>query len=230
MKKVVAGILVIGLLLCATTVFAQAGFNVTISASKTAANPGDEIIVTVKLNSLVDIPDGIDTIKGKVLVDSDYFEALTENSISGLGTWTNVTFSPDDNHFEISSSELVTGESNICTIKLKLKELAITNETVQISLVDLTTPNGEESISALNAVVSINVVKSQGQEQQQPTEEPDVTPEPVITPADTNTDNSQSNTSKIPQTGENDVIFVLMGVAMLVTVALFVRNITFKEN
>ncbi len=116
--------------------------NPTITTSMTTSNsealkPGDEFDVTVSIDSLNEVGDGILSIGGKLEYDK---EKLTMESIKGLGKWnlSEEYVNTENFQFITDSSEKIKTAGELFTVKFKVKEEIEESTITSIRLVGVT--------------------------------------------------------------------------------------------
>lgn len=110
--------------------------NLTITADKTSAKPGEYITFTIKLSGITNADGGVVNAAGGVITyDTDFFEAITSSDCSGV-------LNPENGKFNFAFS--ATGDQELGTIKLKVKSGIEKDTTGRVVFSELEASDGEQ--------------------------------------------------------------------------------------
>ena len=167
MKRIIKlGILGIILLLIMTTTLyaATPTFSIQLVADKTTVARGEEITVTLKAKEFANMTEGLYAFFAEIEYDKNYFEELTTSDVSGKGTWSSVpTFNPNSNQITADSGTGVKIDSEVFSIKLKVKANAVEGGTTTIKVKNFQASEGDVDINAnQDAIINIKIEKNTG--------------------------------------------------------------------
>lgn len=208
MKKKSMGIaLLLSVCLITTIVYGALSGNVELISNKTTVNPGDEITLTLKVSNIEGTTTGVAGFESKLDYDASVFEIVETSDITS--SWTVENVNPAT-LLSIMTTNPVTTNTNICTIKLKVKENAEIGST-SIGLPNATIFNLEETNSVSIAVLTINVEEVEKINQTNNTTNNTIN----------NTTNNQTiinaNIAKtnLPKTGMKNFIIILISISFI---------------
>lgn len=161
MKKLTIAILTIILLILGTTaIYGANAYNINIIPSKQELLPGEEIIVTFRIENINAEP-GIGAIYGKLEYDKKIFEKVKQEDFIGVGGWEEPIYNSENERegalFLLREmGDTIKEDSNIFSIKMKVLDKVPTQST-QIKLTQINSSTGEEDIETQDALVNCMV-------------------------------------------------------------------------
>lgn len=222
LKRKVIGIIaiIIIILMLGTVVKAESGssFKATVSSTKTSLKPGEEITVTVSVADIQMGEKGINTIEGNLQYDKDIFEEVKSNSIQAQSNWT-TTYNDESSTLNgkflaVNLSEGVKENTNIFSVKFKVKKNITESKTTQINFKDITSNDGADLVSVGTKSVNITINVSEEIKEESKNEiKNEIKKETEKTQT---IDNTKSKTI-LPKTGISQIVLII-----LVLVILFV--------
>lgn len=250
MKKVILFLIIIIMItgIISTSIAVEkASFEIKLNASSQNVNPGNELIVTLKVNNFKNMRDGIFSFLASINYDEKVFEKLTQDNIKGLGTWTSVpTFNPDTGLVTADSSSGVKTDSEVISITFKVKETAEIGKITEITVKNFEASEGEEDLQANDAKLIINILKKDNGSNSNNTNDNNSNNNSNNNQSSNvsnnnnnnenigNNQNSSSNSNNknadiankpIPQTGSNEIaIIVSMFLVIVLSIALYMKN------
>lgn len=251
MKKIVSimSIIVIIVAMVSTTVWAAAPtLAIALSVDNKEVYQGDEITLTLRVKDFKDMTEGVMGYTAKIEYDTGFFETLSQSSFATKGTWSAPTFNPDTNLLAADSSTGVKTDSDVFTVKLKVKANALIGGKTTVKITTFKAAESKTEIKAEDASVEISVKEKTTEEKPPVTDTNNLKPDTnnALDITDTNTTNKINNTTNntntinntkntvnntntntsggnIPQTGEEDWIFVALIATVVIGVVSFVR-------
>lgn len=244
MKRSIKNLLVLVVLLttiCTVGKVNAASISMTLTSdSKLVA--GDTVTVTLRILN-IDAGDGVDTISGKLVYDTDVFEEITEeqytNNFQGLNSWNPMGYNASEFKFTALRGSKVNMASDVLQIKLKAKS-AITVNSTSIEVKDMELSGGMETgdIKPLDVKIEINkasqiiptpddkVNEQQGGQQNQ---ELPINTQKVNNQTSVINGNNTSNT-KLPQTGDEYGIVLAIALVAVISIIAYIRyrNVNIK--
>ena len=233
MKKILVGLLTIVMvltLLIGTTKAAN-DFTVKMTQDKTTISPGDTVKFTFQIAD-IDITAGVGTLKGKLEYDKNIFEKVVATNFTAATGWGNVVYNDQNDRegefiVERASGDLITSNSNVFTVEMKVKTGATVGKT-DIKLSNPVASNNDDDISIATLVYSTTISQSTGGGNN--TTNNTVTNNTVVnntvannTVTNNTTANNTTSNTTIPKAGVEDYMMpAIMGVA-LVGIIAFIR-------
>ena len=201
-------------------------FNAT--ADKTKVEPGDEVVITLKLSDINAGELGINTVEAILSYDSTVFEEVTQSNFKSLNNWS-LTYNGEETEQKgkilgVIISSGVTEDQTIGTITLKVKEGA-KDRTTTIKLTNIATNNGQDMIKETDKTIYIEIGT---EELKNPVDNTDDKKNEIIIDTNTEKINTQTNIittddtkapNKIPQTGTVTYFVIVMGIFVFAIVA-----------
>ncbi len=231
--KILLAILVIMICIVGTVHAASVTMELKSSSNLVA---GDTVVVTLRIKN-IDAGDGVDTISGALVYDTNIFETITDDNYTtyfqGLNSWNPMGYNAGENRFTALRGNKVNMASDVLQIKLKAKT-AITVDSTTIQVKDIEFSGGIDTGDINSEDVSIKIDKAS-----QITPEPDkkneqqggqITPDkPINNQSPVVNGNNTSNT-KLPQTGDEYGIVLAIAVVAIVSIIAYIRykNINIK--
>ena len=188
-------------------------FTTTMTPSNTKIEPGNEVVVSVKISSLEVGDDGINTFSAVLGYDSSIFETLTETNVEGSNDWKSA-YATGTGKITLTKTSYANSDQEIMQITLKVKSDAVEGKKGTISLTNILAASPEAEIGGSNVSTTITV----GNESTSSTEEPNTNSnsienntanevQNVITPIQNNTTNNVTNNSLVGTTNNvNNVV------------------------
>ena len=225
MKKKICFVIMLMVVVISTYVYAAPSATMKLEADKTSLKEGDEVTVTLQLNSVSEIENGIFACEGVIDYDKNIFETATAASYKNGDNWSG-EFNPNNNKFAATGSVSGTGHKTgaILSLKLKVKASVITNNTtITVKNIKVTDDNDNE-VSVGNASVTISVtgtatnnINNNSNNNGSSSSGSQTTGTGSSTTSGTTTDKTTSSTS-LPKTGVNQ--YVIIGIAIVAIVAV----------
>lgn len=145
------------LIMTNVTYAATPSFSIELVADKTTVNRGEEVTVTLRVKDFANMSEGIYALFAQIEYDKNYFEELTASNISGKGTWSSApTFNTSNNQLTADSGTGVKTNSEVFSIKLKVKSTATEGATTTVKVKNFQGSEGEEDLKA-NQDAAINI-------------------------------------------------------------------------
>lgn len=225
--KIISIITIMAIIISIVNISNAFSFNVSVSSNDKLV-AGQEVKVTLTLSN-IDMDDGIRSIKvGKITIGEE-FEEITAKSFSST-TWM-TTYA--NGGLVLMSGTPITEEGVAVTLTLKVKQ-GITAKSSAVSFENIVASSGSNTgdITVDTKTITIKAeekVEGGDQTPTTPTEpEKPTTPTNPITPNITDKEQNQPNKtenppketlpSRIPQTGEKEVITMIVALLMVITV------------
>ena len=241
-KLIIITIISILVLLNLSIVQAATTATATLSTNKEKVKPGDTFTVTLS----VKCEDGINGIDTTYSYDTDKLE-LVSASLKDSTNWSNLG---SDNQVTVicnSTSKITTADIYVLTFKLK--DSVTTGTTANISTTDILVDSdaatgSEQTVKALK--VSVTAEKESSNQGNQSTGEGTGTENTSNTAGGTtNTDSNKTNTtnstktntvkdntvvkaSNLPKTGKSEVVLVIVGILIIVSIFAYKKYNNYK--
>ena len=132
------------------------GFSVTMTPSSTKVNPGNEVVVSVKVSSLNVGDDGINTLSAALGYDATVFEVLSAANVEGSNSWL-ASYNPGTSRITLTKTSFVNSDEEICQISLKVKNDLDNGTKGTITLSNILAANPESEFSSSNVSTTITV-------------------------------------------------------------------------
>lgn len=231
--KIISIITIMAIIISIVNISNAFSFNVSVSSNDKLV-AGQEVKVTLTLSN-IDMDDGIRSIKvGKIKVGEE-FEEITAKSFSST-TWM-TTYS--NGGLVLMSGTPITEEGVAVTLTLKVKQ-GITAKSSAVSFENIVASSGSNTgdIKVDTKTITIKAEEKVEGGDQTPTTptEPEKPTTPNITDKEQNQPNKTENPpketlpSRIPQTGEKEVITMIVASIMVITVVFgIVSFIKYKK-
>lgn len=231
--KIISIITIMAIIISIVNISNAFSFNVSVSSNDKLV-AGQEVKVTLTLSN-IDMDDGIRSIKvGKIKVGEE-FEEITAKSFSST-TWM-TTYS--NGGLVLMSGTPITEEGVAVTLTLKVKQ-GITAKSSAVSFENIVASSGSNTgdITVDTKTITIKAEEKVEGGDQTPTTptEPEKPTTPNITDKEQNQPNKTENPpkeilpSRIPQTGEKEVITMIVASIMVITVVFgIVSFIKYKK-
>ncbi|MCI8362713.1 MAG: hypothetical protein HFJ41_06315 [Clostridia bacterium] len=231
--KIISIITIMAIIISIVNISNAFSFNVSVSSNDKLV-AGQEVKVTLTLSN-IDMDDGIRSIKvGKITVGEE-FEEITAKSFSST-TWM-TTYS--NGGLVLMSGTPITEEGVAVTLTLKVKQ-GITAKSSAVSFENIVASSGSNTgdITVDTKTITIKAEEKVEGGDQTPTTptEPEKPTTPNITDKEQNQPNKTENPpkeilpSRIPQTGEKEVITMIVASIMVITVVFgIVSFIKYKK-
>ena len=220
-KKLAVATLVIAVLLTIATMVNAYSVGMSLTSSS-KLKEGDTVVVKVNVSS-VDAGEGIDTIVAELNYDKNVFEALDATGLTAGTGWT-PSYAASTNMLTLTKTSKVTSAETVLTITFKVKS-EISADSTTVTLKDIVVSggraqdNGTGDITVSNASVTVSK------------EAAAATPTASTSnPLNVSKSDSTKAKTKVPQTGENDVLVVSLSIVALVAVGTFVRYTVLKRS
>lgn len=205
------------------------------SSSKIVA--GDTVVVTLRIKN-IDAGQGVDTIRGSLVYDTNIFEAITDNNYTtcfqGLNSWNITGFNVEENMFTALRGNKVNMASDVIQIKLKAKS-TVTVDSTTIQVKDMEISGGEETGDINPTDVSIKIDKAAQITPEDPNKTNTQPGGQTTQPPKTNTQSpvvsgNNAPTTKLPQTGEEYGIVLAIAIVAIVSIIAYIRykNVNIK--
>lgn len=208
--------IIIIILMLGTVVKAESGnsFKTTLSSTKTSLKPGEEITVTVSVSDIQMGEKGINTLEGNLQYDKEIFEEVKSSNIQSQSNWT-TTYNDESSTLNgkflaVNFSEGVKENTNIFSVKFKVKENITESKTTQINFKDITSNDGTDLINIGTKSVNIKINVDEEIKEEPKNEIKNEVKETQII------DNTKSKTI-LPKTGVSQTVVIILAL-----VALFV--------
>ncbi|MCI8309464.1 MAG: hypothetical protein HFJ45_04590 [Clostridia bacterium] len=133
------------------------GFNISMSSNKTTnLQNSEEFEVTVNLNNIRNINDGLISLAGQLEYDSEILERI---EIVGQNGWTldNKSFNEENLKFIIENEQKVNVVSDILKIKFKVKDTAESENKTVIKIKGISASGGEVPIYTADSEIEIGL-------------------------------------------------------------------------
>ena len=149
--------------LTVTSVFAEPSATMKLTADKTALKEGEEVTVTLEIDSVNEIENGLVACEGNIEYDTNIFEPITSASFQNALNWSG-DINPSNNKFATTGSSAGTGLKTGAIFNLKLKvKSSIASKSTTISVKNIKTSDDNNSqVSVPNASVTLNVTGTAG--------------------------------------------------------------------
>lgn len=246
MKKTISIVTIVMMLLAIITSNVYAAgqtFAISLSADNKEVNQSGEVTLILNVKDFENMTDGLMGYTAKIEYDTSFFETLTQESFSAKGTWSVPTFNPITNLLTADSATGVKTNSDVFTVKFKVKENALIGASTTISIKDFTAAEGDAEIKAKEVASVSLTVKAKDNQQEQPENTTNTINNGINIIDNTinnnnttkNTINTSGNTANlignntntaggnIPQTGEQDWIFIAIVATLVVGVVSYLR-------
>ena len=233
-KQITLLTIVLAICMLATCVYAAtatAKATISLTASKTSLNPGDEVVIYLKTTSLEGITD-ISSYEGILSFDEEVFEPITERSVTGgkyVEINTDSSLGEDYGHFVVGNYESDKKVSGTITLKVK-PQVKTTSTTVTVSkfiAADIDNQTGEGTKTAPASTSITLQVKEDGNDNGNGNGNQGLGNNGNISgtntnKAPTNVDQTTSGT-KLPKTGVAGYIAVVIAIIAIIAVVSIVR-------
>lgn len=207
------------------------------SSSKLVA--GDTVVVTLRISN-IDTGNGVNTMSGNIVYDTNVFEAITEQNYNtafeGLNSWSvnPLGYNAEQNRFTALRGSNVNMASDVMKIKLKVKS-TVTVDSTTIQVKEMEFSAGEETGDINPTDVSIKIDKASQITPEDPNKTNTQPGGQTTQPPKTNTQSpvaSGNNTpnTKLPQTGDEYGIVLAIAVVAIVSIIAYIRykNVNIK--
>ena len=131
------------------------GLSVFMTPSTTNVQASSEVIIKVKVSNLDVGDNGINTFTATLNYDTDVFETLTAENVTGMNNWT-AAYTPDTGKVTLFKTTFVNSDEELFQIALKTKSTVAKNSGI-VSLKNIIVGNGNDEISASEVSTSISV-------------------------------------------------------------------------
>lgn len=149
-------VLIVLLLVMQNGVYSSS-FKFSLESSTTVLKPGDSVIVTMKIGDIVDVNNlGINTVEAVLEYDSNVFEIVTIDDMSGKNSWV-ITYNTQEKNFLVSN--MISGikeEQEIGYIKFKVKENISETKTV-IKFKNIKSNDGKDLIPEEDRQIELTI-------------------------------------------------------------------------
>lgn len=142
-------------------------FTTSMTPNNTKIDAGNEVVVSVKLSSLVVGDNGINIFTATLGYDADVFETLTETNIEGSNDW-QTAYNSGTGKVTLTKTSYVNSDQEIMQITLKVKSDVAdgTKGSVELSNVRASTPDDEIGGSNVSTTITVgNANSSSGDNQ-----------------------------------------------------------------
>lgn len=210
-------------------------FKFKVTANKTEAKAGDEIIVSMEISDIDMGELGINAIESILDYDDKIFETVTREDITVQNNWT-MTYNQEagahDGNFLVSN--IIAGvkeNQKIGEIKFKIREDVKQGTTTEIKFKNVTSNDGGNLVKENDKSVAIKIIGETKPENPSNTNvispiENTNTTQKVPNTTNNNTVKNVNQNNKLPYTGTTD--FIKVAVA-LVTIASIIGYIKYKQ-
>lgn len=223
---------------------ADNSFKAKLAANKTELKAGEEVTVTLGVSDINMGENGINTIEGKITYDKDIFETITSSSITNLNNWS-VTYNDTTNEKQekflaINLSNGVKENTQIFSVKFKVKENITQEKETKISFENITSNDGTNLVNAgtktvtlkINQLTDKNNTNSSNVNENQTTNNKNNNmtqeKESNSTKKTNNAGDKTTATSKLPKTGK-PVVIGLVAISLIIIAALYIKNRTMRD-
>ena len=157
MKKRILHIIIIFCLVTVLLIDVVNAFSLSVfmTPSTTNVQTSSEVVVKVKISNLNVGNDGINTFSANLNYDTDVFESLTSDSITGLNNWT-ASYAPDTGRVTLFKTTFANSDEELFQITLKTKG-DVSKNSGTVSLKNIIVSNGNDEISATEVSTSISI-------------------------------------------------------------------------
>lgn len=131
------------------------GLSVFMTPSTTNAQTSSEVVIKVKVSNLDVGENGINSFSGTLSYDTEVFEELTVDDITGLNNWT-ASYTSDSGKIVLFKTTFVNSDEELFQITLKTKS-DISKNSGSVSLKNIIVSNGDDEISATEVNTSIAI-------------------------------------------------------------------------
>lgn len=131
------------------------GLSVFMTPSTTNVQTSSEVVIKVKVSNLDVGENGINSFSGTLNYDTEVFEVLTVDDITGLNNWT-ASYTPDSGKIVLFKTTFVNSDEELFQITLKTKS-EISKNSGAVSLKNIIVSNGDDEISATEVNTSIAI-------------------------------------------------------------------------
>ena len=228
-----------------------ASLNTELTANKyeIKAENEEEITVNLKLNEFKEIEKGIYAYKGQINYDKDVFFEIDETNFKTKNYWSNLEYNKANNEFVIIKKAGTKVAEEFLEIKLKVRQNASAGNTI-IGINNQTTSEGKEDIEIGKSNININVIRDfidNNEDQNNDNENNNNNQNDNSSSQDGENQNDSNNSqgggnqnhngqgngntnennkvppTTIPQTGENNFIFIAIEILILITIYFFIK-------
>ena len=209
----------------------------------------EEITVNLKLNEFKEIEKGIYAYKGQINYDKDVFFEIDETNFKTKNYWSNLEYNKANNEFVIIKKAGTKVAEEFLEIKLKVRQNASAGNTI-IGINNQTTSEGKEDIEIEKSNININVIRDfidNNEDQNNDNENNNDGQNDNSSSQDGENQNGSNNSqgggnqnhngqgngntnennkvppTTIPQTGENNFIFIAIEILILITIYFFIK-------
>lgn len=210
MKKKICITLMLVIILvamCASYVKAQTHtFKANASTDVENLKPGEEVTVTLSVSDIDMGENGINVIEGTLSYDKNVFEPVSQSNIKTLENWA-TTYNDENTSYNgkfisVNLSEGIQKNSNILSIKFKVKSSVQETTQTQIKFEEVTSNDGTDLINVGTKSVDLKIEL----ENTKPIEEP----------------KNEEKVDKLPQTYDNIILEIVFAIIIVSIIAIVV--------
>ena len=195
-------------IMCAGYVTAQTHtFKANASANVDVLKPGEEVTVTLNVSNIDMGENGINVIEGTLSYDKNVFEEISKSDIKTLENWA-TTYNDEDTpsngkFISVNLSEGVQKNTNILSVKFKVKSDVTENTKTQIKFEEVTSNDGVDLVNVGTKVVDLKV---ELEAKEEPIEEP----------------KNEEKVDKLPQTYDNIVLEIVFAIIIVSIISIVI--------
>lgn len=224
MRKIVKLSLILLMIMCITgSVYAALTCTVSIQTAKTELNKGEEFVVDVNLSNLP-VDKGIIALGATLEYDKD---SLTLVKMEGKNGWSTPSYNEANGKIVMDRNGFATSDETMFQITFKVKD-QVSGANQSITLKDISVADGDEESTVATATKSITI------KEETPVNPGGNTNNNGNTNSNTNTNTGANNSNgtkdnsvtngKLPQTGEDNIIPVLLVGLVILAIVLYTRS------
>ena len=218
-RVTVINIIIITILMLGTMVEAESGssFKATVSSTKTSVKSGEEITITVSVSDIQMGEKGINTLEGTLQYDKDIFEEIKSSNIQSQNNWT-ITYNDESSTLNgkflaVNLSEGIKENTDIFSIKFKVKKDITESKTTQITFNNVTSNDGKDLVNIGTKSVNIKINVDEEVKEEPKNQIKDNIKNTTIV------DNTKSKTI-LPKTVISKIILIIISLISLVVITL----------
>lgn len=204
-------------------------FKANLTATNTTIKSGEYVTVTLKVSDINMGDNGINALEGTIKYDTTIFEEIKSTDIQSYNNWA-TTYNDENSNMNgkflaVNLSAGIKEDTKILSIKLKAKESITETKETTITIQDIESNNGTDLINVGSKSIKIKVEVEKKETEKPKDETTNKTEQPKNETVNKITQNtSKSNTTnsntKLPATGIEDTIAMLIVVVLIATVGL----------
>lgn len=220
-------------------------FTANLISSTTSLEPGEEITISLKVSDINMGEDGINALEGTIKYDTNIFETIKQSNITSENGWS-VTYNSETGNslagkfLAVNLSAGTKEDTQILTVKFKVKEDIDKTTTTQIDFEDVTSNDGIDLVNVGNKSVKITVNVDETPKNEISNEEIPKDNNEIVNDIDniineeiknnvvvntTNQNNTNDNrvTGTLPQTGTTPMMIIVISAIIIICVYMGIR-------